>query len=278
MGPDVTRPERRHRRTAGPDVPDAVCTGENARMVGAFAGRRVVVTGGAQGIGARIAERFALADARVALLDRQPERVAATAARIGAGAVPIAVDLVDEAAVDVAVATAADALGGVDICVNNAGIFAKTPLLQTSAADWDTMFAVNVRSTFLVTKAVAPLMAKAGCGRIVNLASMAAKAGTPGEAAYAASKAAVMAFTRVAAMELGADGITVNCLCPGYVLTEMGADTRTPEQVAAWSAASPLGRLATPDDVADVCLFLASDAAGYCTGQAINVTGGMVMH
>ena len=114
-------------------------------------------------------------------------------------------------------------------------------------------------------------------GKIVNMASMGGKLGAPSQAHYAASKAAVISLTQVAAKELGPHGITVNCICPGYVLTEMGAATRTQEMVAAWSAMSPLGRCADPDDVAGVAAFLASADADYCTGQAINVTGGMMM-
>ena len=104
---------------------------------------------------------------------------------------------------------------------------------------------------------------------------MAAKLGTPGEAAYAASKAAVVALTRIAAMEFGPHDITVNAICPGYVLTEMGADTRSAEQIDAWSAKSPLGRLACADDVAELIAFLSGDGAGYITGEALNITGGM---
>ena len=115
-------------------------------------------------------------------------------------------------------------------------------------------------------------------GRIVNLASMGAKRAAAEQAHYAASKAAVVSLTQAAAIELGQHGITVNAICPGYVLTEMGAATRTPEMVAAWSATSPLGRCAEPADVAAMALFLASDDAAYCTGQAFNVTGGMMMH
>ena len=110
------------------------------------------------------------------------------------------------------------------------------------------------------------------------MASMGAKVGAPGQAHYAASKAAVVAFTQVCALELGADGITVNCLCPGYVLTGMGEATRTPEKVAAWAARSPLGRLASAADVAAMALFLASDDGAYTTGQALNVSGGMIFH
>ena len=169
-------------------------------------------------------------------------------------------------------------VGGIDVCVNNAGVFGKAPLLEITADEWDDMLATNARSVLFVMQAVAPAMIRGRGGRIVNVASMAAKLGSPGEAHYAASKAAVVALTRVAAMELGPSGITVNCVCPGYVLTEMGADTRTPEQVEAWTARSPLGRLQTVTDVAGVVHWLASDDAASCTGQAINVTGGMVMH
>jgi 3-oxoacyl-[acyl-carrier protein] reductase len=121
-------------------------------------------------------------------------------------------------------------------------------------------------------------MIDAGGGAIVNMASMGGKVGSPNQAHYAASKAAVIGLTRVSAMELGRHSIRVNCICPGYVLTEMGAGTRTPEMVAAWSALSPLGRCAEPEEVAAMALFLASDDARYSTGEAFNVAGGMVMH
>lgn len=162
------------------------------------------------------------------------------------------------------------------LLVNNAGVFAKTPLLEMDLGEWDDLHRVNARSMVVVMQALAPAMIASGRGgRVVNMASMAAKRGTPGEAAYAASKAAVVALSRIAAMELGPHGITVNSICPGYVLTEMGADTRSPDQVAAWTAMSPLGRLGDPTDVAAVVAFLASDDGAYITGQALNVTGGM---
>jgi 3-oxoacyl-[acyl-carrier protein] reductase len=130
----------------------------------------------------------------------------------------------------------------------------------------------------LTTQAAATALAASPCASIINMASMGGKVGSPRQAHYAASKAAVIALTRVAAMELGEMGIRVNCICPGYVLTEMGATTRTPEMVATWSANSPLGRCAEPSDVASMALFLASDESRYSTGDAFNVTGGMVMH
>jgi 3-oxoacyl-[acyl-carrier protein] reductase len=132
----------------------------------------------------------------------------------------------------------------------------------------------------LVTSQVAArsMIGAGSGGKIINMASMGGKVGSPNQAHYAASKAAVISLTRVAAMELGEHGITVNCICPGYVLTEMGAGTRTPEKVAEWSGKSPLGRLAQPQDVANAALFLASPDGDYLTGDALNVCGGMVMH
>ena len=212
---------------------------------------------------------------RATLLDADPavEEVAA-----GLAAEFLVVDLADEAATRQALA---EANGGTSepywLVVNNAGVFSKTPLLDMPLSEWDRVQRVNVRSMVVVIQQVAPAMIAAGGGRIVNLASMAAKLGTPGEAAYAASKAAVVALSRIAAMELGPHGVTVNSICPGYVLTEMGAATRTDEQVAAWTAKSPLGRLGQPGDVASVVAFLASDDGSYMTGQAVNVTGGMCM-
>jgi 3-oxoacyl-[acyl-carrier protein] reductase len=176
------------------------------------------------------------------------------------------------------VGRAIDGLGGVDILVNNAGILKMAPLLEIDPADWDFTFAVNVRAMLVTIQLAAKAMIPNGHGTIINMASMGGKVGGPNQAHYAASKAAVISLTQVAAKELGSYGITVNCICPGYVLTEMGAATRTEAMVQEWSSKSPLGRLAEPSDVANMALFLASDEASYCTGQAMNVTGGMVMH
>jgi 3-oxoacyl-[acyl-carrier protein] reductase len=141
------------------------------------------------------------------------------------------------------------------------------------------MFSINTRAMLTTMQvAVRRMIADATPGRIINLASMAAKKGGANEGHYAASKAAVVALTRSAALEWGCHGITANALCPGYILTDMGAATRTDADVATWSTYSPLGRLGEPDDVAGVAAFLASADASYLTGQAINVTGGMVMH
>lgn len=232
--------------------------------------RRAVVTGGARGIGRAIAARLNDEGYAVTVVDVDPA-VEDSAAQIGATSV-----VVDLAGPDVvSVLTEHLGIGPVWLLVNNAGIFDKTPLLEIDLAEWDRIQAINARSMVATMHAVVPTMIAAGGGRVVNMASMAAKAGTAGESAYAASKAAVVALSRIAATEFGPHGITVNSICPGYVLTEMGADTRNPEQVASWTSMSPLGRLADPDDVASMVSYLASDQASYITGQALNVTGGM---
>lgn len=240
-------------------------------------GARVIVTGGARGIGAAIAERYAAEGARVVILDRLVTEGAAHASAIGATF--LEVDLADPLSAESVTAAAITELGGVDILVNSAGIFRLTPLLDISVADWNLMFSVNARAMLTTMQVSVRAMLAAGHGgKIINLASMAAKKGGAMEAHYAASKAAVVALTRAAALEWGVHGITANALCPGYIMTEMGAGSRTADDIATWSTYSPLGRLGEASDVAGVALFLASSDADYLTGQAINVTGGMVMH
>ncbi len=253
-------------------------TERDAPAAGRLAGRRVLITGAARGIGAAIAETFAAEGASLALLDRESDQCRATAERLGA--VALDVDLIDPASARQVTQTAIDTLGGIDVLVNNAGILHMAPLLDITVDDWDRTFDINVRAMLLTTQVAARAMIDSaqGGGSIINMASMGGKMGSPNQAHYAASKAAVISLTRVSAIELGEHGIRVNCICPGYVLTEMGAATRTPEMVAKWSAMSPLGRCAEPGEVADMALFLASDQARYCTGQAMNVSGGMVMH
>ncbi|MGB0112029.1 MAG: SDR family NAD(P)-dependent oxidoreductase [Ilumatobacteraceae bacterium] len=242
-----------------------------------FAGCRVVATGAARGIGVDIVRRFAAEGAEIAILDRLLDEATDVADSIGGH--PVACDLADVASTTAAMDAAIDALGGIDILVNNAGIFSITPLLDITADEWDKVFAINTRAMLLTTQIAARAMiSQQTGGKIVNTASMGGKVAAGGQAHYAASKAAVISLTQASAAELGVHGINVNAVCPGYVLTEMGADTRTPEMIAEWSAKSPLGRLASPDDVASMTLFLASDDANYCTGQAMNVTGGMIFH
>ena len=234
-------------------------------------GRRCLVTGAARGIGRYVTERLVAEGMRATILDVDPD-VQRVARELGAQS--IVVDLCDDDAARDALAVSM----GDDpfwLLVNNAGVFTKTPLLDMSLNEWDHLHQVNVRAMVIPMQAITPSMRSVGGGRGVNMASMAAKRGTPGEAAYAASKAGVVALSRIAAMELGSYGITVNSICPGYVLTEMGAATLSADEVAAWTALSPLGRLGTPAELAAVVAFLASDDGSYITCEALNVTGGM---
>lgn len=244
---------------------------------GRLTGARMIVTGGAGGIGAGIVGQARAEGAEVVIIDRSAERGRQVAEQWGAGFVES--DLADAGQAGFDIDRAVAQLGGVDALVNCAGVLRRGPLLEISPAEWDAVFAVNTRSMLISMQRVATAMiGTGGGGSIVNIASMAAKSGGGDEGAYAASKAAVLALTRAAAMEWGAHAIRVNSVCPGYIPTEMGAATRTQADIRAWSTRSPLGRLGTPQDVAGVVCFLAGPDAGYLTGQAINVTGGMIMH
>ncbi|CAN5277968.1 SDR family oxidoreductase [soil metagenome] len=242
-----------------------------------LSGKRVVITGGARGIGAAIASRFTVEGAHVSILDRLVEEGSRLADDLGARFYPV--DLSDPGATASVTGLAIDDLGGIDVLVNSAGILRFGALLDVTVESWDEVFAINTRAMLSTMQVAARSMIAAGNGgRIINLASMAAKKGGAGEGAYAASKSAVVALTRVAALEWGCHQINVNAICPGYVLTDMGASTRTEQDIRTWSSYSPLGRLGEPEDVAATASFLASPDASYLTGQTINVTGGMVMH
>jgi 3-oxoacyl-[acyl-carrier protein] reductase len=215
--------------------------------------------------------------ALVSVLDRLVPEGTAVAARIGGSFHEV--DLLDADQTAAVTTQAIDALGGIDVLVNSAGILRFSSLLDLDLKNWDDTFAINTRAMLITMQLAAKRMIAAGTGgKVINVASMAAKKGGAGEGAYPASKSAVVALTRVAALEWGQHGITANSICPGFILTEMGADTRTPEKVAEWSSWSPLGRLGHAQDVSGVAAFLASRDADYLTGQAINVTGGMIMH
>ena len=242
-----------------------------------LSGARIIVTGGARGIGGEIATRFAAEGARVGVLDRLVDLGSAKADEIGGSF--FEVDLLDPVATAEATAAAIATLGGVDVLVNSAGILRPTPLLDLTVAQWNETFSINTRAMLTTMQvSVRWMITNTSPGKIINLASMAAKKGGAGEGAYPASKSAVVALTRQAALEWGCHGITANSLCPGYILTELGAEHRTQSDIDTWTSYSPLGRLGTPSDVASVALFLASSDSDYLTGQAINVTGGMVMH
>ena len=249
-------------------------------------GKVVVVTGAARGVGAGIARRFAGAGARVVLGDRDPA-VSETAA--GLDALGVVADVTAPDDVAALFAQAREAHGRVDVLVNNAGIITISRLEELTVEDWDRVLRVNTTGTFLCCQAAAAIMrAQGGGGRILNAASGQARQGFIYTPHYAASKFGVVGLTQSLAKELAADQITVNAYCPGIVNSDMWAyndrewgrllgDYEPGELMAEWVAGIPLGRAGTPDDVAALLLFLASDEAAYITGQTINVDGGMFM-
>ncbi len=252
-----------------------------------FDGVGVFITGGALGIGAAIVEAFAAAGARVAVTDVDIEAAQALSRRVD-GAQAWQLDVTDRGQTEQVFATAAEALGSIDVVVANAGVSTMNLVVDITEEEWDRNFDVNAKGVFLTNQVAARyLTARGRGGRIINTASMAGKIGAPYLAHYSASKFAVIGFTQALARELGPHGITVNTVCPGFVTTgmqerevEWEAVLRqmTPEGVrAAYLAEVPLGRLETPEDVARAVLFLASEDAAYITGESLNVTGGARM-
>jgi 3-oxoacyl-[acyl-carrier protein] reductase len=243
-------------------------------------GRVALVTGAGRGIGRAIAEHLADLGHRVAVNDRVVEGSAAetVAANTTAGgeAVAVAADVADEASV-AALFTAVEAqLGPVEILVNNAGITRDGLLVRMGAEDWDTVLAVDLRSAFLCTRAALRGMIRGRWGRVISTGSVAGLAGNPGQANYAAAKAGLVGFTKAVAKEVGARGITANVVAPGFIATDLTA--ALPEQVReAARRAIALGRFGTPQEVAAAVGYLASDPAGYITGQVIVVDGGMAL-
>jgi 3-oxoacyl-[acyl-carrier protein] reductase len=239
-------------------------------------GRRVaVVTGASRGIGAAVAAALAADGLAVACIATTEEGAAEAARRTGAGAAGFACDVSDSEQVRGCHARVVEALGVPTVLVNNAGVTRDALLVRTSDEDWDKVLDVNLKGSFLWSRACAGGMMKARWGRIVNVGSVVGLVGAAGQANYAASKAGLFGLTKAIAKELGARGVTCNLVAPGFIETDMTQGLS--EELRAKAAAStPLGRLGTPDDVAGVVRFLASDAAGFVTGQAIAVDGGMV--
>ena len=258
-----------------------------------LAGKGAVVTGGGRGIGAATARLLAEAGATVVVAARSADQLAATAEGLRAAGhrvFEVRCDVTEPAQVaalrDEANARLAGAGVKVDVLVNNAGVAHSAPLKSITLEDWNRLFAVNVTGTFLCTQAFAPAMAAAGWGRVVNVASIAGKMGAPYIAAYAATKHAVVGFTRAVAAELAARGVTVNAVCPGYVDTEMTVDSVarvvgktgiTAEQALDYMRrTSPQNRLFTAEEVAYLVASLCDPRAGGINGQAIVLDGGGV--
>jgi len=241
-----------------------------------FTDKTVVVTGSARGIGRSIAESFATLNANVVICDLDQQQVEAVAAEIGTRAVGFKADVTSAADLEQLFEKVVEKFGRVDVLVNNAGITRDTLMIRMNEKDWDTVLDINLKGSFLATKLAAKIMMKQRSGRIISISSVVGLTGNAGQANYAASKAGLIGFTKSAAKELAARGITVNAVAPGFIQTEM-TEAMPDAAKEAFLAQVPLRRPGLPQDVASAVLFFASDAASYVTGQVLAVDGGLTM-
>ena len=250
-----------------------------------FEGTTALVTGGGGGIGGAVCRGFAAEGAKVAVLDRSAAAAAEVVGRIadsGGRALAVECDITDRPSVDAAVADVVGELGPIDVLVNNAGWDLFVPFLQTKPDDWMRLIDINLVGALHLHHAVLPGMVERGAGRVVNVASDAARVGSSGEAVYAACKAGLVAFTKTLAREHARHGITLNVVCPGptdtEVLTTVVDAAANPDKLReAFRRAIPMGRLGEPDDLVGAVLFFASAAAAFVTGQVLSVSGGLTM-
>jgi 3-oxoacyl-[acyl-carrier protein] reductase len=246
--------------------------------MGQVTGKIALVTGAARGIGQAIAVKLAAEGADIALCDLQADWLVETAGKVqalGRKAQCYTVDVSNAEQVQAVVGAVEKDFGRIDILVNNAGITKDTFLIRMTEADWDAVLNINLKGTFLFSKAVARPMMKQRSGAIVNVASIIGLIGNAGQCNYAASKAGVIALTKSVAKELASRNIRANAVAPGFIQTKM--TEKLPEDIRQkMLEAIPLARFGEPEDVANVVLFLASDAAAYVTGQVVTVCGGMV--
>lgn len=246
-----------------------------------FEGRTALISGAARGIGFAVASRLAAQGASVAIVDLDASAARAAAARLPGPAphLGIGADIAVSADVDAAVQTVVEQLGGLHILMNNAGVTRDNLLFKMSDDDWDTVMAVHLRGAFLLCRAAQRHFVPQRWGRIINVSSISAL-GNRGQANYSAAKMGIQGLTRTLAIELGPFGITVNAIAPGFIATDMTDATATrlgmtPDDLRSVNAeANPVRRVGTPDDIAAVAAFLASDDASYITGQTLYVDGG----
>ncbi len=239
-------------------------------------GKTALVTGATGGIGEAIARALHGAGATVALSGTREAVLAELAADLGERAHVHPCDLSDFAAVDALGETVEEALGQVDILVNNAGVTRDNIFIRMKDEEWDQVIAINLGSVFRLTRSLAKTMMRRRSGRIINITSVVAVSGNPGQANYCAAKAGMIGMSKSLALETASRGITVNCIAPGFIATAM-TDKLTDKQKGMILERVPAGKLGLPADIAGAALYLASDEAGYMTGQTLHVNGGMVM-
>lgn len=238
--------------------------------------KNALVTGASGGIGGAIARALHAAGARVGLSGTRAEALDALAGELGDGAFAVPADLSSADGAETLAKDAEAALGGIDILVNNAGLTRDQLAIRMSDEDWQTVLDVNLTAAFRLSRGCLRGMMKKRWGRIVSVTSIVGVTGNPGQANYAASKAALIGMSKSLAQEVASRNITVNCVAPGFIDTPM-TESLSDEQKRNLTARIPAGRLGEPADVAGACVFLASDEASYVTGQTLHVNGGMAM-
>ena len=239
-------------------------------------GKTALVTGASGGLGGAIARAFHARGAAVVLSGTREDALAAVAAELGERAFVAAANLADDASVDSLVGRAEDAAGPIDILVSNAGLTRDGLLLRMKDEDWQVVQKVNLEAYFRLSRAALKGMFKRRSGRIIGITSVVGVTGNPGQANYAASKAGMIGFSKALAAEVAGRNVTVNCVAPGFIASPM-TDALTEAQRAAILTRIPAGRLGSGDDIAAACVYLASEAGGYVTGQTLHVNGGMAM-
>lgn len=248
-------------------------------MISSVKGKKVIVTGAGSGIGKAIARRFAEVDALIAVCDISEQNAQITAKEIeiiGAKAIPYKIDVGNFSEVIEIVNKIINDFGSIDILINNAGITKDRLLVRMQESDFDDVVRVNLKGTFNFTFACAKYLIKQRWGRIINITSVIGEMGNIGQSNYAAAKAGIIGFTKSIAKELASRNITVNAIAPGFIKTPM-TDSLPDDIRQQYLKLIPLGREGTAEEVANLCLFLASEEAGYITGQVIRIDGGMLM-
>lgn len=235
-----------------------------------------LVTGGSRGIGRAIAAALVECGVSVVVTGRTQETAQAAAEQIGGQASGMAMDVCDRAAVDTAIKSVLENHGHLDILVNNAGITRDNLLMRMKPADWDAVIATNLNGVYYCSQAVLRPMIRQRSGRIINISSVVGLMGNAGQVNYAASKAAILGFTKSLAREVASRNVTVNAVAPGYIETDMTKNLPA-EATDALREAIPMGRIGQPSEVAKAVLYLASEEAGYVTGQVLQVNGGLYM-
>lgn len=249
-----------------------------------LAGKTVLITGASRGIGSALAIGLAKQGANIVITDlsQQADELAGVFTAVektGQRCLSLPLDVTDKNAVEKVEAEATGKFGQIDVLINNAGILIPSTLEKLDEKTWDAHFDVNAKGILLCTNAVLPQMRQRKSGRIINIASIAGRQGVATQGHYAATKATAITLTRVYSQEVGMEGITVNAICPGIILTEMGKNNLgSQENIDHWSNVAALKRLGTPEDIVGPAVFFASDLSQFVTGQALNVCGGIYFH